>query len=454
MNFGIWHNGTTNLPLKETDDGLVIPDASLAEMNADRQQVSLERIEHGILAEEHGFDRLTFTEHHFIITGCEYSPNPLMTQTAIAAQTDDIKLRQVANILPWHDPIRFAEQSSLLDLISDGRTEVGVGRGYQPREGEVLGQYWGGSVDYDEQNRKSFEEKVEIVRKAWTEDMFSYSGEFHEIPPSYTHWHHPHEAAYLESEACEYDVEDMIEWKEDSVDESELNPYYPNVVSEASSTLKSINVFPKPQQDPHPIMWQPVGSRRSTKYAAERGINPYLSGSRTLGTIKDAVEMYYEEVEAAGWPDHRPEYDGEPFERPWDQERQRGLTLYVPVFNTDVGSEDTFERWKLGMKAYRQSIGFFGLLPEFLTGQDEGHPLELLRKLSADEMLERTLWVAGDEDDIIDRLVHITEELDAEDIAFDIAFENVGITGEEANEQLRAFADRVMPYMLEEYPSA
>jgi hypothetical protein len=106
------------------------------------------------------------------------------------------------------------------------------------------------------------------------------------------------------------------------------------------------------------------------------------------------------------------------------------------------------------MKAYRQSIGFFGLLPEFLTGQDEGHPLELLRKLSADEMLERTLWVAGDEDDIIDRLVHITEELDAEDIAFDIAFENVGITGEEANEQLRAFADRVMPYMLEEYPSA
>jgi hypothetical protein len=46
MNFGVWHNGNTNLPLKETDEGIVIPDASLAEMHEDRRRVAVERIEH------------------------------------------------------------------------------------------------------------------------------------------------------------------------------------------------------------------------------------------------------------------------------------------------------------------------------------------------------------------------------------------------------------------------
>lgn len=452
MNFGIWHNGSTNLPVVENEEGLMIPDCSLREMHADRQRVAQERIHHGVLADKRGFDRLTFTEHHFIITGAEFSPNPLLSQMAVAARTESIKLRQVANIITWHDPIRFAEQTALLDVVSGGRTEIGIGRGYQPREAEVLGQYWGGSVNYEEQNRASFEEKVEILLAAWTQDVTSYRGEFHRIPPSYTRWHHPQERAYLASDATEYDVDDMIDWEEDSVDETSVSTGVPDLVSEGTSTLEAISVFPQPLQDPYPQLWQPVFSPRSIKYAARNGINPYLPGTRDPSLVADIVEAYYDAVEAAGWPDRRAEFDGEPFTRPWDEDRQRGFTIYVPVFNTSVGSADALKRWKEGIKAYWQFIGWFGAAGGLPRDEDE-HPLEVLRAMTPELLVDEDLYVAGDADYITDRLAHISEHLDATDIAFDIAFEGIGLSGDETDEQLEAFADQVMPYMTEEFPS-
>lgn len=452
MNFGVWHNGSTNIPVVENEDGIMIPDASLAEMHADRQLVARDRIEHGVLADKRGFDRLTFTEHHFIITGAEFSPNPLMSQMAVAARTEAIKLRQVANIITWHDPIRLAEQTALLDVVSDGRTEIGIGRGYQPREAEVLGQYWGGSVDYEEQNRASFEEKVQILTKAWTDDVISHHGEFHRIPPSYTRWHHPQERAYLASDVTEYNVDDMIDWDDEAVDETSLSTGVPDLVSAGTSTLEAIAVFPQPIQDPHPQLWQPVFSPRSIEYAARNGINPYLPGTRKPSLIADIVNAYYDAAEDAGWPDRRPEHDGESFTRPWDEDRQRGFTIYVPVFNTDVGSADALERWKNGIKAYWQFIGWFGAAGGLPRDEDE-HPLTVLREMTPDLLVDAELYVAGDADHITDRLAHISESLDADDIAFDIAFEGIGLTGDETNTQLEAFADRVIPYMEEEFPT-
>lgn len=452
MNFGVWHNGNTNLPLKETTDGIVIPDASFAEMHQDRQRVARERIDHGILADKRGFNRLTYTEHHFIITGAEFSPNPLQSQAVVASHTESIKLRQVANIITWHDPIRLAEQAAMLDVLSDGRAEIGIGRGYQPRENEVFGQYWGGGVGDQEKNRASFEEKIDIIRRAWTDDFVTYDGEFHQIPPSWTRWHHPQERAYLADAVTEYNVEDMIDWKDDSVNETDLDPSYPNVVAEGESILTSLPVFPQPVQDPHPQLWEPVGSPRSIRFAAENGVNPYLAGARDPAEIDRVVEAYFEAAEDAGWPDHRPEFDGEPFTRPWDEARQRGITIYVPVFNTEVGAEETYERWIQGIKAYWQYVGFFGFAGGLPTEEGQ-HPIELLRELDPQMFIDRDLYLAGDADDIIERLAHIREELNADDISFDIAFENMGITGEEADEQLEAFADQVIPYLQEEFPT-
>lgn len=445
MRFGVWHNGTTNLPTKETDEGLVIPDGSVRDLHRDRQGIVNERIDHGVLAETCGFERLTFTEHHFVLTGIELSPNPLQLQTAIAARTDEIKLRQVANILSWHDPLRLAEQTAMLDVISDGRVEVGIGRGYQGRENETLGQYWGGTIQDDEKNRASFEEKLEILRSAWTDDVVEHHGQFHQIPPTWTRWHHPQERAYLADDVSGHDVETYIDWEADSVRETDLDPRYPDVVTAGSSTLRAISVFPQPVQDPHPQLWEPVGSPRSIEFAARNGINPYLAGARDPNDIDRVVDRYYDAVEEAGWPDHRPAYDGEPFERPWDESRQRGFSIYVPVFNTEIVDEETYDRWLQGVKAYWQYLGFFGFAGG-LPDVDDRHPIEHLRDLDPEVFVDRGLYVAGDAEEIVDRLAHITEVLDADDLAFDIAFESVGITGEEADEQLEAFAEQVMPY--------
>jgi alkanesulfonate monooxygenase SsuD/methylene tetrahydromethanopterin reductase-like flavin-dependent oxidoreductase (luciferase family) len=172
MDLGFFHNGSTTLPLKRAENGIVIPDATVREMHEDMQTVLKDQIRHGVVADKYGLDRAFFTEHHFELSGGEFSTNPLMSQMAVAAQTDDITLCQMGNILPWHDPIRLAEQTSLLDVYSGGRAEIGIGRGYQPREAEVLGaQYWGGTCMNDEKNRRVFEEKFELLKQAWTEDF-------------------------------------------------------------------------------------------------------------------------------------------------------------------------------------------------------------------------------------------------------------------------------------------
>src|SRR5207342_2479860 len=131
----------------------------------------------GILAEKLGIQSFWLTEHHFQPEGAEMSPNPLFTQMAIAAQTRRIRLGQCANIVVWHHPVRIAEQIAQLDVISGGRVECGMGRGYQPRENETLGRPYGSTIQDQERNRKSFEEAVAIILKCWTEPSFAHRGE-------------------------------------------------------------------------------------------------------------------------------------------------------------------------------------------------------------------------------------------------------------------------------------
>jgi hypothetical protein len=121
------------------------------------------------------------------------------------------------------------------------------------------------------------------------------------------------------------------------------------------------------------------------------------------------------------------------------------------VFNTAIADEDTYERWLRGIKGYWQYIGFFGFAGG-LPREGDGHPIELLRSLDPEVFVERDLYLAGDAEAIADRLASVAETLGAEAASFDLAFENMGITGEEADAQLEAFADRVMPYLEEEFP--
>ncbi|MBI3326489.1 MAG: LLM class flavin-dependent oxidoreductase [Nitrospinae bacterium] len=100
-----------------TPAGVVVNDGTLADVHASAQRVLVNQVRQGILAERLGFDYFFMTEHHFQPEGAEFSPNPLLTETAIAAQTKRIRLGQAANILTWWHPIRIAEQAAMLDVI-------------------------------------------------------------------------------------------------------------------------------------------------------------------------------------------------------------------------------------------------------------------------------------------------------------------------------------------------
>jgi len=444
VDISVMHNGATNLPLKEVedDDGRthIIPDASIREMHEDCKEVIRDQIEHGVLAEKAGYDRVTWTEHHFQITGAEFSPAPILTGMAVAAQTDEIKIGQWANIATWHDPIRLSEQIAMLDIVSDGRVEAGLGRGYQPREAEVLGeQYFGGTIQDQEKNRQVYNESVDIILEAWTKDMMSYNGHYHHVPPKHTKWHHLQEKMYLEDDVTEYDVENMMDWKEGDL-YSKGDSW--SAITAGGTTLKSLSVFPQPLQKPYPQLWVPATSYRSIRVAAERGINAISFGDPS---VDKKMQMYMEAAEEAGWPDHRPEYDGQPFAYGYDEERNRGIAIGRWIFNVDLADDETYERWKQGLEHGWNYFGPFGFQRAFVDDPSE--------RATAEMLLDERVAIAGDTDFIINAIAEMKEEAGTEDLSLCCFFETAGLSGEEANNQLEGMAEKVFPYLREQFPS-
>jgi len=138
--------------------------------HADIIRRELEQIE---WTEELGFDEAWLTEHHFIEYGLSVDPASLAA--AAASRTRRIRIGLAAAILPFHHPLRLAEQMALVDIISGGRLDVGVGRGNRPAE------FRGYRVP-QEQSRDRFDEAVEIMVRAWTEERFAYDGRFFQVP--------------------------------------------------------------------------------------------------------------------------------------------------------------------------------------------------------------------------------------------------------------------------------
>ena len=88
----------------------------------------------GVHCDEHGWDSIWFTEHHLNHEGMDACPNPLLMGADLAARTKQIRLGQAANIIPFWNPIRVAEDIAILDHMSEGRLDVGLGRGVYGRE--------------------------------------------------------------------------------------------------------------------------------------------------------------------------------------------------------------------------------------------------------------------------------------------------------------------------------
>ncbi len=127
----------------------------------------------GDLAEPLGFDSLFALEHHF--TGYAMSPSPTQLLAYYAGRTRRITLGTGVIVLPWHDPIRVAEEIALLDIMCGGRCVFGFGRGAASVE------YEGFRIDQNEA-RPRFVEAAQIIKMALSQESFEFQGQYYQIP--------------------------------------------------------------------------------------------------------------------------------------------------------------------------------------------------------------------------------------------------------------------------------
>jgi natural product biosynthesis luciferase-like monooxygenase protein len=137
-----------------------------------------------LFAEKIGFDYVWMVEHHFVRHGGLCASNFALL-SYLAAKTSKIRLGTGATVLPLNDPIRVAEMGATLDQISNGRFDLGIGRGFLRDEFDTF------AVDMRE-SRERVEEGVELIKQAWTNPTVTFKGKFRPpinnmavLPPPY-----------------------------------------------------------------------------------------------------------------------------------------------------------------------------------------------------------------------------------------------------------------------------
>jgi len=197
----------------------------------------LELLEH---AEEVGFDSAWLNEHHFHAFG-GMIPLPPVALAAVAARTSRIRLGTSIAILPLHNPLEQAEAYAMLDQISEGRLEFGVGTGYLKHDYDVMGVSW------DEGHERMFE-ALQAILAAWQAQPFSFHGKFYQ-----------------------YD---------------------------------NVSVWPAPVQQPHPPIWgAATRSADSFEWFGRRGFDLLtLMHLKPLDEQAKFVQIYRDAATAAGRP--------------------------------------------------------------------------------------------------------------------------------------------------------
>ena len=195
----------------------------------DEGQYFQDTLDLSILAEQLGYDSVWFGEEHFYSFGI--CPSPQIFLTALARETSRIRLGTAISLLPFENPLRKAEDFAMLDILSNGRLNFGVGRGLIAKHFEGFG------VSLRE-SRARYEESLEIIRRAWTLDPVEYAGKFWQVP--------------------------------------------------------SLSLGPKPLQKPHPPIYRGTISRESFEGAAVAGDNvfivPWLTAPHPV--VRKRVQRY------------------------------------------------------------------------------------------------------------------------------------------------------------------
>ena len=133
-------------------------------------QEVLEQVQY---AEELGFHSVWLAEHHFTRYGL--APSPLLLGAYLAARTSRIRLATAVTILPLHNLVSLAEQVAMLDVLSGGRVDLGVGRG------EPHPSLWANMNIPREESEARFQEALDLLPALWTTPRLTHHGKFHDI---------------------------------------------------------------------------------------------------------------------------------------------------------------------------------------------------------------------------------------------------------------------------------
>jgi natural product biosynthesis luciferase-like monooxygenase protein len=202
---------------------------------AERFRTVVDQVSFG---EQIGFDSVWLAEHHFHSFAGLFSSPPVIG-AAIAQRTTQMRIGTAVLLLPYHNPLRVAEDYATLDCLSNGRVEFGVGHGFVKWEALTFG------VALDEL-RDRFKENLEVVLKAWAEPALHHKGRFHEF--------------------------------------------------------NGVHVYPRPVQEPHPAVWMAATtSVESFELSGRSGFHmmliPFLNDVEEL---RVKMQAYFEARRAAG----------------------------------------------------------------------------------------------------------------------------------------------------------
>ncbi|TDJ65086.1 MAG: LLM class flavin-dependent oxidoreductase [Proteobacteria bacterium] len=181
------------------------------------------QLRHAEIAEELGYDEIWLSEHHFCEDG--WSPSLFPIAAAMAQRTKRIRIGTFVLLLPLgKHPVQVAEDAATLDILSNGRFDLGVGLGYRVPE------YKGFGISRSERAER-MEEALEIIHSAFTKERFSFSGKHFD--------------------------------------------------------LENVEMMPRPIQDPHPPIWVAAMSKRAANRAARFGFNVACTGGENLQQYYD-----------------------------------------------------------------------------------------------------------------------------------------------------------------------
>ena len=189
-------------------------------------------------AERLGYDTAWIAEHHFA-TGYGIMPDCFAYMAYLAAKTSRINIGAAVITLPLYDPIRVVENTSFVDILSNGRIRLGIGSGYRPYEFQGLGKDFDGRRDI-------VEEAIGLMFDAWHRHRWDHKGKYF-----------------------------------------------------SGTVMEPYEILPQPIQTPHPPLYMAGGTDRSIAYSGRNGFGLMLSTLPGIDTLTAQTGLYKQELAMA-----------------------------------------------------------------------------------------------------------------------------------------------------------